>query len=70
MTPINKKLHEFYFLIYPMTEDLPFYINDFVELMAFTGLRKFDLVYKINQSKSNHILCNVEGKQYNIYYFL
>lgn len=70
MTPIAKKINEFYFLVYPMTDDLPFYINDIVELMAFTELPKFKLVYKINNSKSNKFYCDVDKKRYTVCYFL
>ncbi len=70
MTPLSKKINEFYFLVYPLTDDLPFYVSNIVELMAFTELSKKKLVYKINQASSNLIYCNVDGKRYSIYYFL
>ncbi len=70
MTPISSKIGTFYFLVYPMVDDLPFYVDNLVELMAFTGLCKKKIVYKINNSKDNSILCNVDNKRYKIYYFL
>lgn len=70
MTPICKKINEFYFLVYPMTDDLPFYINDYVQLMSFSGLTKKELVYKLNSSHSNKISFYSDEKRYIAYYFL
>ncbi len=70
MVTISSKINELYFLVYPLTDDLPFYINNLVELMAFTGMPKKKLVFKINHSKSNVIYCNLNNKRYSIYYFL
>lgn len=53
-----------------MIDDLPFYFDNIVELMAFTGLRRKDIVYKISTSKDNSILCNVDNQRYKIFYFL
>lgn len=70
MTPVHKLLNDFYFVVYPMCDDLPFYLDNVVELMAFTGLPKNKIVFKINNSKSNRIYCDVDNKRYTIYYFL
>lgn len=70
MTPLYKKIDMLSFTVYSFSDELPYYIDDIYELMKFTGLRKKDIVYKINHSISNWITVVLNKKMYTIYYFL
>ena len=69
MTSIGKMIDKFYFILYDSSE-LPIYIGSVKELMTYTGLRKADIVYRINTSTTNHLQFIVNHKLIKIYYFL
>lgn len=63
-------INNFYYLAYGPGEEQSFYIDDLVELLAFTGITKKDLVHRINVSKTNHFRSIIDNKLYDFYYFL
>lgn len=69
MTKVCTQLDDYHFVVYRYNE-FSLYFDNYQELMNFTGLRKRDIVYKINHSIDDFIYSFVDNKLVDIYFFV